>query len=417
MVRNLDIVSMPRISTWLKADAASSEKWTFVLVCMALFSLPMGTSPFTICGIAAVVVGVLSLQIFKGYKRYIYEPWFWPVTVWICLIWGGLLYTQDETGLGIKFALKSHYWIYAFLVATLSGLALKAKWIINAFLAGLSINSFVAVMQMFEILPVKKMGKFFGFASGYNTLSIWLIIGILTASYYFKEARSSKRRLVYLIVLLLFFCNLIILRGRSGYVTFALLSPFVIYNLCRGKRLLIGFLLYLLVIDIMSYSPFVQERVIDTINDIKYRLQSSRDIAFGKKYSDLEERAYMWYWSVKIFTSNPVLGVGTGGFHHAVIEAGGDVGVEHPHNNFLHMSVQYGLLGIFIFIWFFYVLLIRAWRNRGSPLGFFILSGSLTFFISGFTNSHILDAGPLFFLSIITGLQTGLPIKSNSEEV
>ena len=62
-------------------------------------------------------------------------------------------------------------------------------------------------------------------------------------------------------LMLFLLANLFIIRGRAGYVTFAVVSPLVVYNLCKGRHLLVGFLLYLLLISLMGLSPFVQERL------------------------------------------------------------------------------------------------------------------------------------------------------------
>jgi O-antigen ligase len=249
------------------------------------------------------------------------------------------------------------------------------------------------------------VGKYFGLAGGYNTLSVLLILGILTASFYFRKAARPKRAVFMLAVMLVLIANLFIIRGRAGYVTFGVLSPLVVYNLCRGRHLVVAASLYLLLIGVMGLSPFVQERVEDTMVDIRMRLTMDRDAAIGKKYSDTEERVYMWYWTLQVFSRHPLAGVGTGGLHHATLEAGAELGVDHPHNNILHMAVSYGIIGLAVFFWFFFVLLRNGWYNRGDPVGYFILSGALVLFVAGTLDTHVLDAGPAFLLAILSGLQ------------
>ena len=123
----------------------------------------------------------------------------------------------------------------------------------------------------------------------------------------------------------------------------------------------------------------------------------------------------MWYWAAHIIRENPLLGVGTGGFNRATVEAGGEVGIDHPHNNILHMAVSYGAVGVGVLLWFFAVLLRSGWTHREDPVGFFILSGGLVIFVGGFLNTHILDSGPAFFLAALAGLQAAFIKRGGSD--
>lgn len=376
---------------------------------LALFTLPMGTSPFTILGLLAFANILTDKEACRDLWNTIRRPWMLPVLAWIVLVWIGFLYSPDMSGIGKKYAFKTHYWIYCLVAAlVVSYRGFSPERMIHALLAGLATNAAIAIFQLLGVVPTRMMGKYFGLASGYNSLSSLLIIGMLVAAFYFKRASSPGRGAGWIALLLLFFFNLIIIRGRAGYVIFGLLSPIALYYLCKGRHLLVGFLIYLLTIVLMSYSPFVQERAMETIEDIRLRLRADRDVALGKKYSDLGERVYMWYWASHLFFENPLAGVGTGGYRKAMLEAGADVGVNHPHNNFLHMAVSHGIAGVSILLWFFFVLLRSGWYNRGSPGGFFVLSGGLVIFVGGFLNSNIIDANTAFLLAVLTGLQAGL---------
>ncbi len=397
-----DSISFLReVPAWVRSKRGAS----FLGLVLAMFVLPMGTSPFTILAMLAAVLSLSDRSFYRDLGHVLREPWARPVLVWIALAWIGLAYSQDATGVGLQYALKTHYWVYGLVAAASIRAGFPAIRLVQAFLAGLLVNAVIAFLQVPGWVPSKMVGKFFGLASGYNTLSILLILGILMASFAFRRARTPRRGVLMLVFMVALFANLFIIRGRAGYVTFAVLSPIVVYNLCRGRHLLAAFLLYLLLIAMTGWSPFVQERVMDTMVDIRLRLKMDRDTAIGRKYSDLEERVYMWYWAAQMILKNPVAGVGTGGFNQAMRQAGAEVGVDHPHSNLLHVAVSYGAVGLVAFFWFFFVLLRLGWYNRGRPVGFFILSGGLVIFIGGGLNTHILDAGPAFLLAVLSGLQ------------
>ena len=393
----------------------SPEQWLYYLFCGAFFLLPMGTSPFTILGVGILFIWVITGEFFKKRHGYLREPWLWPVLAMVALTWLGLIYSNDPDGLGIKFAKKSHYWLYALAVAGISINIISVENLIKAFLGGLLLNAMIGFLQLGSIVPVFYKGRYAGLSGGYNTLAILLIIGIMMVSFYFRKAGGKKGKFICIFMMLVYFTHLIILEGRGGYLTFAILSPIVAYNLSHGRHLLITFLLYLLAIDLMSFSPFVQQRVIDSIYDVEVQLRADSDIRWGKQYSEDDtlqriDRIYMWRWAVDIFMQHPFSGVGTGGYKRAILSGGGGRGADHPHNNFLYMAVSFGIAGVLVLGWFFWVLLRNGWRYRRDPLGFFILSSGLVIFVGGLTDTHILDAGPAFLLAVTTGLQSGLPI-------
>jgi len=391
------------------------EQYLFYLFCGALFVLPMGTSPFTTIGVCILFIWIITGELFKKRQRYLRERWLLPVLALVVLVWLGLIYTPDRYGLGLKFAMKSHYWVYAIVLAGLSFTEKeKPEYLIQCLLAGLFINAIIGFLQLSGLVPTFYKERYTGLSSGYNTLGILLILGIIIASFYFRRSEDRKEKIFFLFLMLTYFTHLIILKGRGGYLTFVLLSPIVVYNISNGKHLVIAFLLYLLAIDLMSFSPIVQERIIDSIEDVRVQLKAGGDITWGKQYTEDEnlqriDRIYMWRSAIELFIKHPIRGVGTGGYRKEILAGGAKRGVAHPHNNFLYMAVSFGVPGILVLGWFFWVLLKNGWTKRDNVIGFFILSSGLVIFVGGLTDTQILDAGPAFLLAVTTGLQAALP--------
>jgi O-antigen ligase len=116
----------------------------------------------------------------------------------------------------------------------------------------------------------------------------------------------------------------------------------------------------------------------------------------------------MWRWALTLFLDHPLVGVGTGCYRDAILSAGGEVAVDHPHNNLLYVASSYGMVGLVVFGWLFWTLLRIGWRNRDRTVGFFVLASCLVLLLGGMTDTHILDSGGAFLLSMTTGLTTGL---------
>ena len=398
----------------LRKIKLSAEQIIYYLSCGALFALPLGTSSFTIFGICILFVWVFSGQWIKKRQVYFRAPWFWPVIAIMVLIWIGLIYTPDLEGWGTKFAKKTHYWLYAFAMGGIAFTKYPAQHMIKAFLIGLFLNALAGFLQMAHIAPTFDtwgMTKYTGFSGGYNTLSLFLVLGMLVASFNIRAVKNRKEKGIYIILMLTYFCHLIILEGRGGYLAFALLSPIVIYNIFGKTYKGAIFLIYPLVIGIMLSSPIIRNRVSLSVDQLKHHLKADSDSAWGKAYTIHQDRFYMWRGAIHIFMENPIFGVGTGGYGTALKEKGKEdwPKIAHPHNNLLYVAVSFGIVGLLVFGWFFYVLLKIGWHNRKSPIGFFVLSSGLIILVGGIADTPLLNADSSFFLAMVTGMLSALP--------
>jgi O-antigen ligase len=391
----------------------SADRLIYYLSCGALFALPLGTSSFTIFGICILCVWVFSGQWIKKRRLYLREPWFWPVIAIMALIWIGLIYTPDPAGLGIKFARKTHYWLFAFAVGGIAFTKYPAQHVIKALLIGLFLNALAGFLQMAHIVPTFDTWgttKYTGFSGGYNTLSLLLILGVMVSSFYMRVVEKRKEKVMYITLMLTYFCHLIILEGRGGYLTFALLSPIVIYNIFGRTYKGAIFLIYPLIIGIMLSSPIIRNRVSLSVQELKHHLNADPGSAWGKEYTIHQDRFYMWRGAIEIFMENPIFGVGTGGYGTALKERGKEEWpkIAHPHNNLLYVAVSFGIVGFLVFGWFFWVLLKGGWKHRKSPVGFFIFSSGLVILVGGIVDTPLLNADSSFLLAVVTGLLSAL---------
>jgi len=323
------------------------------------------------------------------------------------LPWIGLLYTRDLHGLGMDYAGKTHYWIYCMAIAAIVP-NVRTERFIQAFLLGLAVNAFVGLMQLIGLYPTIN-GWYCGLGRGYSTLSAYLVVGILTASFYFREIEEKRMRFFFIFLMLFYFFHLIILKGRSGYVTFVLLSPLIVYNLFRRRNILKILLVSFLLVSMMLLSPIVRNRISESVDQLKYQMNADQKSAWGKEYTARHERFYLLFGAVHIFKDHPFFGVGTGGYGTVLKQRNppDDPLMAHPHNDILYMAVSYGLVGVAAFFWLFGEIIKNAFAQRNNLPGFFVLSSTLVILVSGLFNAQILDAGMAFFLAVVVGLQQG----------
>lgn len=397
------------VLTGWRSKRISADELLFYAFLGTFFCLPLGTSPPTICGLLGV-----SLWLFSGMPvrlKHIWKRnWFRPVILFIALHWIGLLYTPDLGGLGIEYAEKTYYWLYCLAVASIAFEMFPPQKLIKAFLYGLAFNVIVALLQLVGGLPAEG-GRYHGLGPEYSTLSAYLIVGILTASFYFRGAKDKKSRITACVLMALYFFHLIILESRTGYLTFFLLSPVLVYNLFRQFGFFRIALVCTVILGVMFLSPVVRERVYLSADQLKYHLNAPPEAAWGRSYTANQDRFYMWYGAVHIFLDHPVFGVGTGGYQQALKERGKpeDPFIAHPHNDLLHVAVSFGIFGIFAFFWLFGTMLKNAWAQRGALPSDFVLSATLVILISSLFNGQILDVGMAFLLALTVGLQQTFP--------
>ena len=317
----------------------------------AFLVMPMGTSPFTIAGFCLLAVWIFSGEFIRKRDSFLYVDWILPLAAIIAVTWLGLLWSRDPSSLGFTYAKKTHYWLYALVFATVAFMGGEGK-LIKAFLLGLLVNAIVGFLQLGHLVPsFSKTGILIcnGLYSGYNTLSILLVLGILIASYSFRKSTEGKHKAIYLFLVFAYFGHLVILGSRGGYLTFLLLSPILVYNLFPKRGLRGGLLIYAFIAVIMFSSPLARGRIVEMASDLKRNVQAGKDAAFGKTYSGYADRVYMWRWALDLFIEHPIVGVGTGGYKKAVLGEGGERGIDHPHSNLMYVAVSFGTIGVLLF--------------------------------------------------------------------
>ena len=400
----------------LKTSRISAERFVFWCFLGVFLAMPIGTSPPLILGALGVCVWFFSGLALRV-KSLLSLRWFWPVMAFITLPWIGLLYTPDPGGLGINYAGKTYYWIFCLVLASLSLEKPQLTWIIKAFLLGLAVNACAGIFQLAGIMAPKQ-GWFSGLTRGYISLGAYLPLGMLVCAFYFSHAEKRRHQAASLGLLFLFFFHLILLAGRTGYFTFILVFPLLpktLFKRLSGWK--IG-AVCILIVGTMFFSPIVRQRMDLTFKQLLYHAQAERSKAWGREYTEHQDRFYYWRGAIEIFLEHPILGVGTGGY--AVTLKGmrpeSDPLISHPHNIFLYMAASFGVVGIVVLAWLFLEILRNGWKGRDGEIGYFVLSTGLVLLLNGVFNTTILEAGTLLLLSLAAGLQQAIPEFSEARE-
>lgn len=366
----------------------------FGCVALIFLVLPTGTAPPLIGMGLACAVWLFSgrfLQVGSVVKR----QWFRPVILFILLPWIGLTYSQN-LDLGMDYATKTQYWLAAVITAGCYMSEKRLFIVVCALWAGLFAGAVLALIQFIGLAAPIKVG-FLGFGIVYTLVSMYLIIGILMAAFYFKRATSLGSKAVLLLLIIAFLFHLTVLQGRSGYLIFILISPLVARDLTHGFPVKIKVLVCAGLIFSLCLSPVVRNRVIDSFATYN---ENKEKILAGEPVKEMP-RFFMVRETLDVMKKYPVMGVGTGSLPE-ITRAHGHT-LEHPHNNFLYMGVSFGIVGIVSCFWLFWNLFARSWRVLKTPVGYFVFSTGLVLFLGGMLDTQILNTGTLLMLCLVYG--------------
>lgn len=151
-------------------------------------------------------------------------------------------------------------------------------------------------------------------------------------------------------------------QGRTGYVVMAVLILWFGYARWSFKGLAAAALaLAVLLGAAYQWAPVFQKRISEATEEARdYRLRARP----GE--TSIGSRLHFWKRSAQWMARHPILGAGTGGWAEAFYAAteGDDDFMHnrernHPHNEYVHLAVQLGPLGLVLFV----ALLVAAFRR------------------------------------------------------
>jgi O-antigen ligase len=180
--------------------------------------------------------------------------------------------------------------------------------------------------------------------------------------------------------------NLTLTLGRTGHVVFFALIILLTFQHFRKQYFRAFLVSFLLAVSLFSggyyLSPAFQQRINLTVDNLT-------DFKATKKQSSVGERLTFLINSLELTRKNLLIGVGTGDYvqEYKKLNAQNSPAyraTDNPHNQYLRVSSQLGLLGLIVFLSIFY----------------YLIQNSLTTNYR-FSNLHI--AFPIFYLIIFLG--------------
>jgi O-antigen ligase len=238
------------------------------------------------------------------------------------------------------------------------------QWGLYAFLAAMGITLFLAYLMAITGWEVGKGTPENPFIfKNYITQNLLMAL----AAYFVAVLawqQAQWRWLLSLIVLLAVYNILFMSAGRTGYVILFCLIVLLFYQAYRFRGILLASLV-LILLSVMAYST--SDLLRERINKIPKDMAAYEQ---GNKHSSVGYRFEFYKNSVGLIMASPIIGYGTGSFTHEyqkLVDKYDLQPTSNPHSEYLMMGVQWGLIGVGIFLIFLYLMWYSSYYLKQQP--------------------------------------------------
>lgn len=243
--------------------------------------------------------------------------------------------------------------------------------------------------------------------------------GLITAfaAYLFallaRDEQNKKRRMLYIALALFAAHNVVFMVfSRTAYVVLTMLF-FYFFGATLGRRGLI-------LITVVTAATFLAAYATsDTFHQrVNAAAHEAMEWQSGKPSATSVGLRLEWYSaSLGIIRERPLLGYGTGSFQAVYAQAVADknmVATDHPHNEYLLIAVQTGLIGLACLLYLFW----SEWRTAGRlqqpfyrDLGRGLV---MTFVVGSLFNSLLLDHTEGLLFAWLSALLFAAPARTDA---
>ena len=206
--------------------------------------------------------------------------------------------------------------------------------------------------------------------------------------FYGRESNSLFLRSILGFILVGCISNVfVVLTGRSGYLFLIVVMASCAYMQTPSKRFVSAGLVCLVIMIALSLFQNPRERVIQAFDEVSESQSPDTEL------TSLGVRVVMWTNTIQLISDKPVLGSGAGSFPNdyskLVVNDNSWRGavVDDPHQQYLHIAAEYGLVGLMIFLASLILILMtkRPTASVNILLAKAFLLGTMA---NGFANGH-----------------------------
>lgn len=386
-----------------------------IFTCLSFLSMPIGTAPLTMCSLLALTFWLLSGHCYRLRTDWLGSNWLLPINALCLLPWVAITWSSAPIAQSIKFAERSHYWLFAFVAASALKSEITLRRVLVFFVSGTAVTAVIRLIYSIDKIPRSAyLDK--AFNASYITYSLLIVIAVAILAFFYRHSTTFIKKFLIAILILTLIITITQLNGRSGYLAITLLAPWIFITMFGVHRFVSVLVALLLAFILLLTSQKVRERI--SLIPQEIRLYQSALNSPDKKQdatsTSVGTRLMLWNDAIQIFKKHPFTGAGTGSYQYESKLLNPLNGWPHPHNSFLFIASNYGILGIGLYGWLLFLSLKRAWQNKNTLAGHFMMACLLVILIGSLTDTAILSAATGILLGFIVGIPTPDETKCES---
>lgn len=380
-----------------------------ILVVVTAFVLPLSTAALMVFFSATVLCCLLAGNWYEKYLILRYNPMALMFIIFFALFLIGLSYSTVPQAVGLHTLTKYSKFLLGFFLFSTFRNEKTAAAAFFAFLVAASITLLLSFIKFFGHIDFLHR-----FASDSGVFKDHIFTGFLFAftSYCFAvfafSIKNMWRWLFALLFLVTVYNVLFINLSRSGYVVLFSLMLLLAWQQFAWKGLLAGLIISIFLCGGLLFLPAnFKQRFNLAHSEITQYERGSFDTSVGL-------RLEFYRNSLKLLKVHPWIGTGTGSFAQDYVAVTQDkkFATKNPHNEYLNIAVQFGLLGVVILLGMFIVHAWTSFRLQGLRQ-YFAQAVLVSIAVGSLFNSWLMDVTQGCFYVIFTALLfAGLSLKT-----
>ncbi len=324
---------------------------------LGVAALPISTSITDIGFIGAAVFGLIGGRK-VDWQRFLSEPAILVILGFFLLLVLGMTYSS--VGLHDSFKTLKKYFPLLFAILMMPGLSddrwhNKIWWV---FVGALVFTLVLSYLQLTKVVDFHFLSRRANIGSAsvfraYTHAAFLMIFGALFSSVKAFKSKGNVKWAWYFLSAL-FALNVMLSDARSSYVLIVLVFALWMFRCWGWKGVAISLLAGIVGIgSLYSVSMHFRGRIGQISTDISRYQKGEHQTSVGIRYTFAKN-------SVEIIKKNPVIGTGTGSFHHEYSKLGQRLQSDNPHNEYLHVGVMLGGVGILALLAMYGTIFYRA---------------------------------------------------------
>ncbi|MGL4109680.1 O-antigen ligase family protein [Clostridium sp. LP20] len=295
-------------------------------------------------------------------------------------------FVATDKRIAISHSIRFSMYVFVFYLIAYRSKSIKfTNYITYSFISVSVLSAIVSIIQFFQLDESNTIlggnNRIASFLENSNNLGAFSILSIFIVVMLYLNSKNKKMKLFYILTIILLGTSIILSQSRNALL--ALIVGSFIIAILYDKRFLIASIILPVILLIIPASRIRIFQIFDL--------------------SQNSSRFKIWNASFDMISDNPILGVGYNNFSTTYgkyvaanpdnLFISTDYLPEHPHNIFLKIQSELGIVGTIIFILFILIAITTLYKGITSSkitLIKNILIGSLVSFLA-FQSMNLID--------------------------